>query len=146
MSTDSIQNVLYGERYIMKFDLIQFLKTKPTIAVVGATNDSRKYGNIIMKDLISRGFTALPVNPRATTVEGIRAYPDLERANSHLRTDLIVYVVPPAITLESLKEAEKLNIKNVWVQPGAGDESVKVYLERENFNYLMNACVMMEAL
>ena len=130
----------------MNFDLVQFLKTNPTIALIGATNDSRKYGNIIMKDLLSRRYTVIPVNPRATTVEGVAAFPDLSSANQIIKTDLIVYVVPPPMTLLSLKEAHSLNIKNVWIQPGAGDDNVRSFLEEKDFNYLMNACVMVEAI
>ena len=129
----------------MQFDLVSFLKTKPVIAVIGATNDKNKYGNIIMRDLAGKGFTAIPINPRADAVEGVHAYPDLSSAVKSNKIDLLVYVVPPPITLRSLEEAEKLNLKKVWIQPGAGDEKVKNFLERENFNYLMNACVMVEA-
>ena len=127
-------------------NLIRFLKTNPSIAVIGATNDSRKYGNIIMKDLLSRGFNVIPINPRAKTVEGVQAFPDLKAAGGLVMDGLLVYVVPPSITLESLKEAKQLNLKKVWIQPGAGDERVRTFLEYEKFDYLMNACVMVEAI
>ncbi|MDH5654374.1 MAG: CoA-binding protein [Spirochaetia bacterium] len=130
----------------MTFNLVEYLKTKPVIAVIGATNDSRKFGNIIMKDLGRKGYTAIPINPRATAVEGIPAFPDLKTAKSEHPISLLVYVVPPAITLKSLEEARDLNLKNVWVQPGAGDETVRQFLEKENFSFLINACVMVEAL
>jgi len=127
----------------MNLDLVEFLRTEPVIAIVGATNDSSKYSNIIMRDLLAKGFKVLPINPRAKEVLGVPAYPDLKTALKE-NPGLVVYVVPPKITLESLKEALKLNLKKVWVQPGAGDETVREFLDENGFEYLLNACVMME--
>lgn len=127
----------------MNLDLVEFLRTEPVIAIVGATNDSSKYSNIIMRDLLAKGFKVLPINPRAKEVLGVPAYPDLKTALKE-NPGLVVYVVPPKITLESLKEALKLNLKKVWVQPGAGDEAVREFLDENGFEYLLNACVMME--
>lgn len=127
----------------MNLDLVEFLRTEPVIAIVGATNDSSKYSNIIMRDLLAKGFKVLPINPRAKEVLGVPAYPDLKTALKE-NPGLVVYVVPPKITLESLKEALKLNLKKVWIQPGAGDEAVREFLDENGFEYLLNACVMME--
>lgn len=127
----------------MNLDLDEFLRTEPVIAIVGATNDSSKYSNIIMRDLLAKGFKVLPINPRAKEVLGVPAYPDLKTALKE-NPGLVVYVVPPKITLESLKEALKLNLKKVWVQPGAGDEAIREFLDENGFEYLLNACVMME--
>jgi len=129
----------------MNFDLVAYLKTKPVIAIVGATNDTRKYGNIICKDLLKKGFTIVPINPRATTVENIPAFPDLTTALEQFPLGLVVYVIPPSLTLKSLIEANGVNLKKVWIQPGAGDEAVRRYLDENSFEYLMDACVMVES-
>lgn len=124
------------------FNLVEYLKTNPNIALVGATNDKTKYGNIILHDLISKGFTVFPVNPRAQTIDGMKAYKTLEELNEKERIDLVVFVVPPKITSEILQTALKLNLKKVWIQPGAGDENVRQFLEKNQFEYLMDTCVM----
>lgn len=130
---------------IMSFDLVAHLNTNPTIALVGATNDSSKFGNIIFKDLLKKGYNVVPVNPKAETVEGISARPDLKSAAELNDIGLVVYVIPPALTLKSLSEANDLGIKKVWIQPGAGNEAVRNFLDQHNFEYLMDACVMIEA-
>lgn len=129
----------------MDLDLVALLRTRPTIALVGATNDRTKFGNIILRDLLSKGFLVKPVNPRAKAVEDIPAFADLSAAAAAGDIGLVVYVVPPKFTLESLEEAKRLGLKRVWVQPGAGDEGVRQYLEQNQFEYLINACVMVEA-
>jgi hypothetical protein len=125
--------------------MISYLRDKPIIALVGATNDSQKYGNIILRDMAAKGFRVVPVNSRAHTVEGIEAFPTLETAKSRHEIGLVVYVIPPRHTLQSLAEAASLGLKRVWVQPGAGDEAVRDYLENNNFDYVMDLCVMVES-
>ena len=46
-----------------------------TIAVVGASNDRRKFGNKAFRAFQAQGFTVVPVNPREPTVEGVPTYP-----------------------------------------------------------------------
>jgi uncharacterized protein len=130
----------------MNLDLVSYLRKKnPVMALVGATNQSEKFGNIILRDMRAKGYTVVPINPRATTVEGLKAWPDLTSAVREHLIGLVVYVIPPRLTLESLAEANELGLKQVWVQPGAGDNAVRTYLDEHGFDYLMDACVMVEA-
>ena len=129
----------------MQLDLVSYLNEGPKMALVGATNNSTKFGNIIFRDMVSKGYEGVPVNPRATTVNDVTAYPDLVSAQKDHDLGLVVYVVPPKHTLESLKEAQDLGLKKVWVQPGAGDPTVRSYLDENGFEYLMDACVMVES-
>ncbi|GIX43060.1 MAG: CoA-binding protein [Leptospiraceae bacterium] len=125
-----------------QLNLVEYLKQNPTIALVGATNDKSKYGNIIFHDLLNKGYTIYPVNPKATTIDGHKAYKNLEELLKEHQIDLVVFVVPPKITYDILQEALRLNLKKVWIQPGAGNEEVREFLEKHQFDYLMDACVM----
>ena len=129
----------------MDYSLINFLQTRPVIALVGATNDRRKYGNVILKDLLRKGYEVIPVNQKATTVEGIEAFHTLEQAQKR-RSDigLVVFVIPPKMALETLKQARELGFFKVWFQPGAADKNVIEYVEKEKMSYLVDQCVMVE--
>ena len=128
----------------MQLDLVSYLREGPRLAIVGATNDSTKFGNIILRDMVSKGYEVVPINPRAKTVNEITAYPDLSSAARDHELGLVVYVIPPRLTLQSLQEAHALGLNKVWVQPGAGNPDVRQYLEENEFEYLMDACVMVE--
>ena len=128
----------------MNLDLVPYLRTNPGIALVGATNQKEKYGNIILQDMVKKGYKIIPINPRAKEVDGLTCYPDLKAASAQENIGLVVYVIPPKFTLESLAEAGELGLKKVWVQPGAGDDAVRDYLEGNGFEFLMDACVMVE--
>jgi acetate---CoA ligase (ADP-forming) len=50
-----------------------------SVAVIGATNKPGKVGAAVFRNIIRAGFhgVAYPVNPHATSVSGVRCYPDL---------------------------------------------------------------------
>ena len=45
-----------------------------TVAVVGASNDRRKYGNKALRAFATQGYTVFPINPHQQEIEGHRAY------------------------------------------------------------------------
>jgi predicted CoA-binding protein len=114
-----------------------------TVAVVGATTNPSKYGNIIYHDLKSKGFKVFAVNPYRDEVDGDpcwRSLADLPEAPT-----IVDIVVPPARTLTVLQECLDLGLMNVWIQPGAGDRAVQEFIEANDFNGLVGPCIMVEA-
>jgi len=115
----------------------------PVVAVVGATDNPRKYGNVIYRDLKAKGFRVYPVNPNRVTVDGDPVFANLAQLPE--APDIVNFVVPPTRTLRILKQAKELGFTTVWVQPGAENEDVLDYLEEHDFDYLANACIMVRA-
>ncbi len=114
-----------------------------TIAIVGATNDSSKYGNIIYRDLKNKNLKVYGINHKATTIDGDKAYHTLGELG--FVPDIIDMVVPPKIGLATIKEAVANGYDNFWLQPGAESEEIIQYLEDNKKNYLAYACVMVES-
>ena len=55
--------------------MIESLKNKSnSIALIGSSNDPRKYGNKILLDLTKKGYTVYPVNKKEKEIEGLKAY------------------------------------------------------------------------
>jgi hypothetical protein len=122
-------------------DLLESADT--TVAVVGATTNPSKYGNIIYHDLKSKGFKVFAVNPYRDEVDGDpcwRSLADLPEAPT-----IVDIVVPPARTLTVLQECLDLGLMNVWIQPGAGDRAVREFVEQHDFDALVDACIMVRA-
>lgn len=111
-------------------------------AIVGATNDSTKFGNKIFKNMRSAGYTVYPVNPRAQTVEGEKAYPDL--ASLPEKPQVVDIVIPPSLVSPVLEEAAKLGIELVWMQPGAESEAAISKANELGLKAIYNACAMIE--
>jgi uncharacterized protein len=123
--------------------ILELLKKNDcTIAVIGATNDSSKYGNIIYRDLKNKKIMVYGINPKATTIDGDKAYHSLEELG--FIPDIIDLVVPPKIGMETIKKAVANGYDNFWLQPGAESDEIIQYLEENKKNYLAYACVMVE--
>ena len=114
-----------------------------TVAVVGATDNPGKYGNIIYRDLKRKGFTVYPVNKNRDTVDGEKTYRSLDELPQH--PTIVNVVVPPHEALLVLEKCKELGLDNVWLQPGAESSEVISFLEAGNFNYLASACIMVES-
>lgn len=112
------------------------------IALVWASNDTSKYWNKILHNLISKWHLVLPVNPKEEFIETIKCYKSLSDIKNKI--DIINLVTPAKVTLEVLKEALNLWYKKVWCQPGASDEKVLEFLKENNFDYIIDACIMIE--
>lgn len=115
----------------------------PTIAVVGATDRLDAYGARIYRDLKSKGYRVMAVNPTRDTVDGDPAYrslSDLPEAPS-----IVNYVIPPPRTRRVLEEALRLGYTTAWVQPGAEDDEVVRFLDEHGFESLVGACIMVES-
>jgi predicted CoA-binding protein len=124
--------------------LIQLLEAPGTvIAVVGATDDPNKYGHRIYRNLKHKGYTVYPVNPNRATVDGDPAYSNL--AELPQKPDIVNVVVPPEATLAVLRECLDLQLKRVWLQPGAESDAVLAFLDAHDFAYLAQACIMIES-
>ncbi len=125
-------------------DLISMLDDAGTvIAVVGATDNPAKYGSVIYRDMKRKGYRVLGVNPNRETVDGDKAYPDLTSLPEP--PDIIDLVVPGWIGIDVAREALELGHKGVWVQPGADSPQLVDFLQQNGFNYLADACIMVES-
>lgn len=125
-------------------DLAALLKDpETTVAVVGATDDSSKYGYVIYRDLKRKGFNVFAVNKQRKTVDGDPAYATL--ADIPEKPTIVDFVVPPEVTREILPRCLELGLKNVWVQPGAENPEVLAFLQENDFNYVANSCIMVES-
>ena len=123
--------------------MLETLKNKNNlIALVGASNDPKKYGNKILLDLVSKGYNVAPINSKEDTIAGIKSYKnilDLKEPPS-----IINFVVPPSIGLQITKELVKNNLDNYWYQPGAESEEISSFLNANKKNFIDDKCIMVE--
>jgi predicted CoA-binding protein len=118
-------------------------RTTTRIAVVGASNDPGKYGNIIVKDLLKHGYQVFPVNPHETTIAGQPVFRSL--ADVPKPVDLVDVVTPPDVTRRILKDAADAGLGLVWLQDGSFDEAVLKDVAAAPFKTVHHACIMVVA-
>ena len=113
------------------------------IALVGASNDKSKFGNRIYRDLRSKGYNVVPINPKDENIEGDKAYTSIQMMEE--LPDIVNFVVPPPIAMKVAQNAVELGVKYLWFQPGSESNEIENWLkDTDGIKYLINACIMVE--
>src|SRR5690606_18418784 len=113
------------------------------IAIAGVSRNPKKFGHIVLKELVDRGFDVYPVNPDADTIRGHRCY--------HSVTDLpddvkhLLIVTPKHQTHAVADDAVSKGIKMVWIQQMSDSpEAIKI-LSDAGIPYISGKCILMFA-
>ena len=110
------------------------------IAVVGASSNPAKYGNIIVGNLSGKGYTVLPIHPKEREIAGLPAYASLAAAPQPI--DIVTMVTPPPVTLAVLQDVAALGLPAVWLQDGSFDDAVLAFVHGAPFKAVYDACIM----
>ena len=94
---------------------IEFIMNPRSIAVVGATNRPGSVGLAVFRNILTAGFQGVlyPVNPKAKSIQSVKAYPKLTDIPDEV--DLAVIVVPAEIVFSILEEAGQKQVKGAIV-------------------------------
>jgi predicted CoA-binding protein len=125
-----------------KSSVDNFLSCKD-IAVVGVSRKSSKFGNVIYRELKKKGMSLYGVNPSMDNIDGDKCYNNLHDLNGKI--DGIINVVSPTKTLDVVKEANEIGVKNIWMQQGSeSDEAIK-FCQENGINEVHKECILMFA-
>jgi uncharacterized protein len=113
-----------------------------TVAIIGASNDRRKYGNKAVRAFVQQGYEVFPVNPNEEAVEGLRAFKRI--ADVPVRPLMVSVYLPPAVTLKLLPEIAAKGCDEVWLNPGTESNEVMAEAARLKLN-VIQACSIMGA-
>ncbi len=122
---------------------VEDFTSQPSLAIVGVSRDSQKFGSIAYRELKSKGYRLHIVHPEAETVEGAPCYRSL--------TDLpepvggVLIVVPPDQTEKVVRQAAAAGIRRVWMQQGAESSEAIRFCEENGIAYVAAECILMFA-
>ena len=121
--------------------MIESLKNKSnSIALIGSSNDPRKYGNKILLDLTKKGYTVYQVNKKEKEIEGLKAYKNVEMLEEI--PSIINFVIPPDEGLVVTRDLVEKGYDNFWYQPGAESDEISEFLKINKKNYIDDKCIM----
>ena len=127
----------------MKPLLTRFFEPR-SIAVVGASNNSTKYGYKVFMDLKNNGYDVYPVNLKEKKIKDYDCYSSLKTLP--IKPDVVITIVPSRITKEIVKQASELNINKIWMQPGSESNKAISYCKKNNMDVISNQCVIINKL
>ena len=108
-----------------------------TIAILGASNNRRKYGNKAVRAYHAQGFTVYPVNPHEDAIEGLPCYTSILDVPGSV--EAVSIYLPPDKTLLVLEDVREKNPEMVFLNPGSENDSVLARAEDMGLNVLQ-AC------
>jgi acyl-CoA synthetase (NDP forming)/GNAT superfamily N-acetyltransferase len=102
------------ERVAAANSMVPLLRPK-AVAVVGASRDPSSLGNALFRNILQGRFkgAVYPVNPRATSIEGVRAYASLTDLPE--APDLVILAVPASKVLPLARKALDMGCRSLLV-------------------------------
>lgn len=95
---------------------------KPTIAVVGASADPSKYGNIAVRTYLQSGYEVFPVHPKEEKIEGLKVYRSVSEIPVAL--DRISVYLPSQIGMKVIEEIARKGTKELFLNPGSESDEL----------------------
>ena len=113
----------------------------PTVAVIGASNDRRKFGNKALRAFLGKGYRVIPINPTETQVEGIPTYASVLDVPESI--EMATVYVQPEVGVRLLHEFSEKKIAKIWINPGADSPELLAEARRLKLN-VVAACSIIE--
>ncbi|MCD6489245.1 MAG: acetate--CoA ligase family protein [Thermodesulfobacterium sp.] len=125
--------------------MLDFIFRPSSIAVIGASEDERKIGHVVFRNLVKQGFKGkvYPVNPKRKEVLGIKCYPSIKDIPDKI--DLAIIVIPARGVPSVVKDCAEHGVKGLVVITAGfreiGEEGLK--LEKEIVKLVRSANIKM---
>ena len=117
-----------------------FMAAEP-VAMIGVSRNPKKFGQTAFKELKAKGLNVIPVNPSASEILGIKAYPNVNSLPDGVKG--IIVMTKKDQTAGVVKDARAKGIKNIWIQQMAGSKDALKELEGTDINYITGECILM---
>lgn len=121
-------------------EINEFMSLK-SYALIGASAKRKKFGNEILKQMVSRGLTVYPIHREALLINGVPCYPNLQ--NLPEKPEGVILVVHPDQTELIIKEIAASGIKYVWMQQGAESKAAIEFCMNHGVKVISNECILM---
>jgi len=110
-------------------------------AVIGVSEDRRKFGNMAFRAMIDRRMLVYPVNPRRAAVEGIKCYSSVLELPETVTS--AVTMIHPSATEQVIVDCIQKKIEVVWMQPGSESKKAIDEAVANGITAISGQCIMM---
>jgi uncharacterized protein len=107
------------------------------VAVIGASNDPRKFGNRAVRAFKRQGYAVIPVNPNETQVDGDKSYASVLDVPGTI--DMATVYLQPEPGVQVMEQLAQKGVGEVWLNPGADDDRVVARARELGLN-VIQAC------
>ena len=108
-----------------------------TVAIVGASADRSKFGNIAVRAFVRQGWRVYPVNPKEAQIENLPAFKNISEVPE--RPNLISVYLPPPVLLKIMPDIAARGCDELWLNPGTESPEALAVAEKLGLN-VIQAC------
>jgi predicted CoA-binding protein len=120
-------------------ELKKILTTAKTIAMVGASENPEKPSHRIFKEMLAAGYHMIPVNPRETSVLGVKAVASLAEIKEPV--DIVDVFRRAEDTPPIADEAAQIGAKVLWLQAGISNDETAARARAHGMTIVMDKCI-----
>ena len=125
-----------------KSEIDAFLRRIGTVAILGLSETPGRPSYNVAKGLQKFGLRIVPVNPSATEILGMRAWPDLESAiQGGGPIDVVDVFRRPEHVAAIVDDCIRLKVQALWLQDGVIDEVAAQKARDAGIFTVMNRCM-----
>lgn len=122
----------------------RFLDLK-RIAIVGVSRDEKDFSRSLLRELLARGYDAVPVNPGVSSIDGRPCFARLEDVRPPVAGALVL--TAPTATDEVLRDCLAAGVRRVWLHRGAGagaaSASARAFCAEHGIEAVVDLCPFM---
>ena len=125
-----------------KSEIDSFLRRIRTVAILGLSDTPGRPSHNVAKALQNFGYRIVPVNPAATEILGVRAWPDLDAAITGAGpVDVVEVFRRPEHVAAIVEDCIRLKVPALWLQEGVIDETAAQTARDAGIFTVMNRCM-----
>ncbi len=115
------------------------------VAIVGVSRDPRDFSRTLFRELVSRQYDVVPVNPLISLIDDCHCYGDLKDIKPPVEAVLIM--TPPSVSEDIVHQCLDAGVKVVWFYRAAGAGAVSPnaisFCKEHHIDVIDGQCPMM---
>jgi len=123
-------------------EVIENFLSQKRLALVGVSGQEKDFTRSLFREFVRRGYDAVPVNPKATEIDGRRCYAKVQDIAPPV--DGVLIMTPPKVSESVVMECAASGIQRIWLYRAVGQGSVSKaavsYCKAHNINVVPGYC------
>lgn len=111
-----------------------------TIAIIGASENRRKFGNKAVRAYLKAGWQVYPVHPIARQIEQLKVYSSVRAIPGPL--DRVTMYVTPSVGVTLLREISKKKPKELYLNPGTSNSELLAQARQYGLRVVLHCSIL----
>jgi len=111
------------------------------VAILGASNNRKKFSNKSVRAHLAEGFEVYPINPAGGTIEEQTAYTSILKVPDGELFRVSMYV-SPKIGIDLLENIAQRGCEELWLNPGTASDELVAKAQELGLNVIQSCSIV----